>query len=151
MIVNRMIDNASVAIAAIDRRPVTVSARAQAAGASAGRRRDRVRRWPQVRVHAGMGGLGERHGGARTRLSTTRSWPPNTAIPATIFRPILAVAQHAGRAARELVRGIATGYEIQVDLVRAICLHKHKIDHVAHLGPSAAAGIGTLLGLAAET
>jgi 2-methylcitrate dehydratase len=49
------------------------------------------------------------------------------------------------------VRGIATGYEIQVDLVKAICLHKHKIDHVAHLGPSAAAGIGTLLGLDVET
>ncbi|MDO9591480.1 MAG: MmgE/PrpD family protein, partial [Microcella sp.] len=29
----------------------------------------------------------------------------------------------------------------------AICLHEHKIDHVAHLGPSAAAGIGTMLGL----
>src|SRR5699024_2752706 len=38
-----------------------------------------------------------------------------------------------------------------VDLVKAICLHKHKIDHVAHLGPSAAAGIGTLLGLDAAT
>ena len=49
------------------------------------------------------------------------------------------------------MRGIATGYEIQMDLVRAICLHKHKIDHVAHLGPSAAAGIGTLLGLDVET
>jgi 2-methylcitrate dehydratase len=49
------------------------------------------------------------------------------------------------------VRGIATGYEIQVDLVKAISLHAHKIDHVAHLGPSAAAGIGTLLGLPVET
>ena len=49
------------------------------------------------------------------------------------------------------MRGIATGYEIQIDLVRAISLHEHKIDHVAHLGPSAAAGIGTLLGLDAET
>ena len=49
------------------------------------------------------------------------------------------------------MRGIATGYEIQVDLVKAISLHKHKIDHVAHLGPSAAAGIGTLLGLDVET
>ena len=46
-----------------------------------------------------------------------------------------------------MVRGIATGYEVQVDLVRSICLHKHKIDHVAHLGPSVAAGIGTMLGL----
>src|SRR5699024_1974433 len=33
----------------------------------------------------------------------------------------------------------------------AITLHAHKIDHVAHLGPSAAAGIGTLLGLDTET
>ncbi|MDQ1569534.1 MAG: 2-methylcitrate dehydratase, partial [Actinomycetota bacterium] len=65
--------------------------------------------------------------------------------------PILAVAQHAGRSGAELVRGIATGYEIQIDLAKAISLHAHKIDHVAHLGPSAAAGIGTLLGLDAQT
>ena len=63
----------------------------------------------------------------------------------------MAVAEHTGRTGAELLRGIATGYELQVDLVRAICLHEHKIDHVAHLGPSAAAGIGTLLGLPAET
>ena len=49
------------------------------------------------------------------------------------------------------MRGIATGYEIQIDLVKAISLHEFKIDHVAHLGPSAAAGIGTLLGLDVET
>jgi len=49
------------------------------------------------------------------------------------------------------VRGIATGYEIQVALVTGICLHAHRIDHIAHLGPSAAAGIGTVLGLPAET
>ena len=74
--------------------------------------------------------------------------------PGDNIPPILAVAQHL--AARrdlggaELVRALATGYEIQVDLVRSISLHAHKIDHVAHLGPSAAAGIGTLLGLAPE-
>ncbi|MCK5744811.1 MAG: MmgE/PrpD family protein, partial [Oricola sp.] len=39
----------------------------------------------------------------------------------------------------------------QVDLVKGICLHEHKIDHIAHLGPSAAAGIGTLLRLDTET
>ena len=71
--------------------------------------------------------------------------------PGDNIPPILAVAQHVGSDGQDLVRGIATGYEIQVDLVRAICLHKHKIDHVAHLGPSAAAGIGTLLGLDVET
>ena len=67
--------------------------------------------------------------------------------PGDNIPPILAVAQQCGADGAALLRGFATGYEIQVDLVRAICLHKHKIDHVAHLGPSAAAGIGTLLGL----
>jgi 2-methylcitrate dehydratase len=71
--------------------------------------------------------------------------------PGDNIPPILAVAQHVGADGAALVRAIATGYEIQMDLVRAISLHKHKIDHVAHLGPSAAAGIGTLLGLDAET
>ncbi len=56
-----------------------------------------------------------------------------------------------GRSGRDLVRGIASGYEIQIDLVRAISLHAHKIDHIAHLCPAQAAGIGTLLRLPAET
>ena len=71
--------------------------------------------------------------------------------PGDNIPPILAVAQQCGEArgisGHDLLRALATGYEIQVNLVRAICLHAHKIDHVAHLGPSAAAGIGTLLGL----
>ena len=67
--------------------------------------------------------------------------------PGDNIPPILAVAQARGLGGRDLIRGIATGYEIQVDLVKGISLHKHKIDHVAHLGPSAAAGIGTLLRL----
>ncbi|HCU79290.1 MAG TPA: 2-methylcitrate dehydratase, partial [Microbacterium sp.] len=71
--------------------------------------------------------------------------------PGDNIPPILAVAQHVGADGAAVVRALATGYEIQMDLVRAISLHKHKIDHVAHLGPSAAAGIGTLLGLSVET
>jgi len=71
--------------------------------------------------------------------------------PGDNIPPILAVAQHRGMDGAALVRGVATGYEIQVDLVKAISLHAHKIDHVAHLGPSAAAGIGTLLGLPVAT
>ena len=54
------------------------------------------------------------------------------------------------RSGRDFIRGVATGYEIQIDLVRAICLHEHKIDHIAHLCPAQAAGIGTLLGLKQE-
>ncbi|MEO6827227.1 MAG: MmgE/PrpD family protein [Microbacteriaceae bacterium] len=79
--------------------------------------------------------------------------------PGDNIPPIIAVAQHAaaqgmdgrGLTGRELIRGIATGYEIQIDLATGISLHAHKIDHVAHLGPSAAAGIGAMLGLKTET
>ena len=35
--------------------------------------------------------------------------------------------------------------------MKGMCLHEHKIDHVAHLGPSVAAGIGTMLGLDKDT
>ena len=59
--------------------------------------------------------------------------------PGDNIPPILAVAQSMGRSGRDLIRGLATGYEIQIDLVRAICLHEHKVDHIAHLCPSAAA------------
>jgi 2-methylcitrate dehydratase len=70
--------------------------------------------------------------------------------PGDNIPPILAVAQQTGKDGAALIRAVATGYEIQVDLVRSICLHAHKIDHVAHLGPSVAAGLGTLLGLPTE-
>ena len=52
---------------------------------------------------------------------------------------------------KDLIRGILTGYEVQVNLVKGICLHEHKIDHIAHLGPSVAAGLGSLLKLNTET
>ena len=67
MIVNRIIDNAAVAIAAINRRPV-VSARDMALGHP---RRDGATVFgvqPAKRVSPGMGRLGERRRGARARL-----------------------------------------------------------------------------------
>jgi 2-methylcitrate dehydratase len=50
----------------------------------------------------------------------------------------------------DLLRGIITAYEVQVNLTKGICLHKHKIDHIAHLGPSVAAGLGAMLKLNTE-
>ena len=38
----------------------------------------------------------------------------------------------------------------QMALVTGICLHEHKIDHVAHLAPAVAAGIGTAMHLPVE-
>lgn len=147
MIANRIIDNASVAIASLNRPPV-VSAREQAQrhpyspGAAVFGIEDRVS--PEWAAWAN--GVAVRELDYHDTFLAADYSHPGDNIP-----PILAVAQHVGCDGRALVRGIATGYEIQVDLVRAISLHKHKIDHVAHLGPSAAAGIGTMLGLEAET
>ncbi len=147
MIANRIIDNASVAIASLNRPPV-VSAREQAQrhpyapGGAVFGIEDRVS--PEWAAWAN--GVAVRELDYHDTFLAADYSHPGDNIP-----PILAVAQHVGCDGRALVRGIATGYEIQVDLVRAISLHKHKIDHVAHLGPSAAAGIGTMLGLDAET
>src|SRR5690606_22207918 len=51
---------------------------------------------------------------------------------------------------QDLIRGLATAYEIHINLVKGICLHKHKIDHIAHLCPASAAGLGSLLKLPIE-
>ncbi len=148
MIINRIIDNASVAIASLNRGPIK-SARAMAY------------------AHARKGGatlFGAPAG--ETVCAEWAAWANGTAVreldfhdtflaadyshPGDNIPPVLAVAQQMGKDGRALLRGIATGYEIQVNLVKAICLHEHKIDHIAHIGPSASAAIGTLLGLPTE-
>ncbi len=149
MIINRIIDNAAVAIAAINRRPV-VSARAMAMG------------------HPRAGGAQIFGLSPAAGFSPEwAAWANGTAVreldmhdtflaadyshPGDNIPPILAVAQAMGKSGKDLIRAIATGYEIQIDLVKAICLHEWKKDHIAHLCPAQAAGIGTLLGLPVET
>ncbi|NKS61686.1 MmgE/PrpD family protein [Rhodococcus hoagii] len=147
MIVNRIIDNAAVAAASVTRRPVA-NARAQAL----------AHPYAPGSTVFGVGGTFSPEWAAWANGVAVRELDfHDTFLAAEYSHPgdnipsILAVAQHTGRGGTDLIRGLATGYEIQVDLVRSICLHEHKIDHVAHLGPSAAAGIGTLLGLDTET
>lgn len=148
MIGNRIIDNAAVAAASVNRRPVA-SARGQAVahpykpGATVFGLAQDQRVSPEWAAWAN--GVAVRELDFHdTFLAADYSHPADN-IPA-----ILAVAQHTGQNGADLIRGLATGYEIQVDLVKGICLHEHKIDHIAHLGPSAAAGIGTLLKLPTE-
>jgi 2-methylcitrate dehydratase len=148
MIVNRVIDNAAVAVASLSRPPV-VSARGQALAHPVAERGSTVfgvdgRYGPEWAAWAN--GVAVRELDYHDTFLAAEYSHPGDNIP-----PILAVAQHVGADGAAVIRGIATGYEIQVDLVKAISLHAHKIDHVAHLGPSAAAGIGTLLGLPVET
>lgn len=149
MVINRVIDNASVAIAAINRTPVA-NARSQAL------------------AHP-------RHGGATVfglpldqRFDCEwAAWANGTAVreldmhdtflaadyshPGDNIPALVAVAQQKGCTGADLLRGIVTAYEVQIDLVKAICLHEHKIDHIAHLGPAVAAGLGTMLKLDCET
>ncbi len=145
MIINRIIDNASVAVAAINRKPVT-AARSQAIRHPRAGGATVFGCAADVRVHAEWAawanGTAVRELDYHDTFLAAEYSHPGDNIP-----PILAVAQQLGCDGAALLRGIATGYEIQVNLVRAICLHKHKIDHVAHLGPSVAAGIGAMLGL----
>jgi 2-methylcitrate dehydratase len=152
MIINRVIDNASVAAASLTR-PPAVAARAQALdhfpsknGSGANVFGAASTEFTSPEWAAWANGVAVRELDYHDTFLAAEYSHPGDNIPA-----ILAVAQHTGRNGADLVRGIATGYEIQVDLVRAVCLHEHKIDHIAHLGPSAAAGIGTLLGLDTAT
>ncbi len=153
MVINRVIDNASVAAASLVRPPI-VASRAQALAHPFAPGSTVFGVSPETRVSpewaAWANGVAVRELDFHDTFLAADYSHPGDNIPA-----IVAVAQHlAGRrglTGAGLVRAIATGYEIQVNLVRAISLHKHKIDHVAHLGPSAAAGLGTLLDLPVET
>ncbi len=148
-VVDRVIDDAAVAAAALARRPVA-NARAQAAP-------------HRLAPGATILGLPLAH-----RVSPEwAAWANGVAVreldfhdtflaadyshPGDNIPPVLAVAQHAGLDGAAVLRGIVAAYEVQVGLVRGICLHEHRIDHIAHLGPSAAAGIGAAMGLPVAT
>lgn len=148
MVINRIIDNASVSAASVIRRPVA-SARAQALAHRVPTRGAKVfgvegNYSPEWAAWAN--GVAVRELDFHDTFLAEEYSHPGDNIPA-----LVAVAQHLGIGGADLIRGLATGYEIQVDLVKGICLHEHKIDHVAHLGPSVAAGLGTMLRLDTET
>ncbi len=148
MLGNRIIDNASVAAASIARGPIR-SARAQALGHRSDKGAPLFGLAPDVKVSpewaAWANGVAVRELDFHDTFLSAEYSHPGDNIP-----PILAVAQAKGLDGAALVRGLAAGYEIQVDLVKGICLHEHKIDHIAHLGPSAAGGIGALLDLSTD-
>jgi len=149
MVINRIIDNASVAIASLNRKSVISS-------------REMALKHPRK--------YGATIFGINSKLKFDcewAAWANGTAVreldfhdtflaadyshPGDNIPPLLAVAQQKKISGLNFLRGIITAYEVQVNLVKGICLHKHKIDHIAHLGPSVAAGIGTMLKLKSET
>ena len=149
MVINRIIDNAAVAIASVERQPV-ISARDMAL---AHPREDGATIFginSNKKFHcewaAWANGTAVRELDFHDTFLAADYSHPGDNIP-----PILAVAQQKKLSGIDLIRGIITAYEVQVNLVKGICLHKHKIDHIAHLGPSVAAGLGAMLKLNTET
>ena len=149
MVINRIIDNSSVAVASLNRKSV-ISSREMAL------------------AHPKKNGATLFGVNSKLRFHCEwAAWSNSTAVreldfhdtflaadyshPGDNIPPLLAVAQQKKRSGLDLLRGIITAYEVQVNLVKGICLHKHKIDHIAHLGPSVAAGIGSMLKLNTET
>ena len=149
MVINRIIDNASVAIASLNRKPVISS-------------REMAKSHPRKN--------GATIFGINSNIKFDcewAAWTNGTAVreldfhdtflaadyshPGDNIPPLLAIAQQLKKSGLDLLRGIITAYEVQVNLVKGICLHKHKVDHIAHLGPSVAAGIGSMLKLNTET
>lgn len=147
MVVNRIIDNAAVSAASVIRRPVTVArAQAQAHRTSRGATVFGIDGTYSPEWAAWANGVAVRELDFHDTCLAAEYSHPGDNIP-----PLVAVAQQLDVRGADLIRGIATAYEVQMDLVRGICLHEHKIDHVAHLGPSVAAGLGTMLRLDPET
>src|SRR5260221_8187522 len=145
MVAARIIDNAAVALAAINRGPVAAARAMALANPRAG--------------GATLIGLPA----ATTVGAEWAAWANATAVreldfhdtflaadyahPGDSIAPLLAVAQQTGRGGAALARAIAIAYEVHVALVKAISLHRFKKDHVAHLCPATVVGIGRLLDL----
>ncbi len=149
MVINRIIDNASVAIASLNRKAVISS-------------REMALKHPKNN--------GANLFGVSSKLKFDcewAAWSNGTAVreldfhdtflaadyshPGDNIPALIAVAQQKKISGINLIKGIITSYEVQVNLVKGICLHKHRVDHIAHLGPSVAAGLGTMLKLNTET
>ena len=149
MVINRVIDNASVAIASLNRKAVISSRemalrhfRKNGANLFGVNKKFKV----DCEWAAWSNGTAVRELDFHDTFLAADYSHPGDNIP-----PLLAVAQQKKISGINLIRGILTAYEVQVNLVKGICLHKHKIDHIAHLGPSVAAGIGAMLKLKTET
>ena len=148
MVINRIIDNTSVAIASLNRNSV-ISAREMAKGHL---RKDGATIYGiNSKIKFDCEWAAWANGTAVRELDFHDTFlAADYSHPGDNIPPLLAVAQQLNKSGLDLLRGIITAYEVQVNLVKGICLHMHKVDHIAHLGPSVAAGIGSMLKLNTE-
>ena len=149
MVINRIIDNASVAIASLNRKPV-ISSREMALKHS--RKNGATLFGINSKLKFDCEWAAWSNGTAVRELDFHDTFlAADYSHPGDNIPPLISVAQQNKKSGSDLLRGIITAYEVQVNLVKGICLHKHKVDHIAHLGPSVAAGLGAMLKLNTET
>ena len=149
MVGNRIIDNAGVAVAALNREPVKI-ARAQAMqfenkhGATLFGIQDNKKYDCQWAAWANA--VAVRELDFHDNIMAKETCHPGDCIPT-----ILAVAQQKNCNGEDLVKAIATSYETQLRLSVSIALNPNRIDHVGHLGPAITSALGKLLKLDADT
>ena len=148
MVINRLIDNAAVATASLKRPPVAHA-------------RDQALAHPRKKG-ALVFGVNNNH-----RFSAEWSaWANGVAVreldfhdtflaadyshPADNIPPILSLAQQLHLGGKEFLNAIVAAYETHISLVKGISLHKHKVDHIAHLCPAQTAGLGVLISMEKE-
>jgi len=149
MVINRIIDNASVAIASLNRSSV-ISSREMALKHS--RKNGATLFGVNNKLKFDCEWAAWSNGTAVRELDFHDTFlAADYSHPGDNIPPLISVAQQNKKSGLDLLRGVITAYEVQVNLVKGICLHKHKVDHIAHLGPSVAAGLGTMLKLNTET
>jgi len=145
MVACRVVDNAAVALAALDRAPLA-AARAMALAHPRPGGGTVIGLPEATAVHAEWAEWA--NGTAVRELDFHDTFlAADYAHPADSIPPLIAVAQQKGLDGARLLPAIATAYEVHVSLVKGISLHAQKKDHVAHLAPAIAAGLGALLGL----
>jgi 2-methylcitrate dehydratase len=147
MVCCRVIDNAGVALAAIDRHPVA-TARAMALAHPRGGGATLFGFPPSVRVEAEWAAWA--NATAVRELDFHDCCPP-AAHPGDNIAPLIAVAQQTGCDGAALVRAITVAYEIQVALGKGIPLAPYQKEQTGHLCPATTAGLGALLGLPVAT
>ncbi|HEX2257443.1 MAG TPA: MmgE/PrpD family protein, partial [Afifellaceae bacterium] len=147
-VIDRLIDNAAVALAAINRAP-PANARSQALAFPRVGGATLYGLPPDRRFDCGWAAWAN-SAAVRELDFHDNFFAAESSHPGDSISCILAVAQQCGRNGRDLIRGILTAYEIQIDLAKGIALNPYRIDHVAHLGPAIAGGVGALLGLPAQ-
>ena len=144
----RVVDNAAVALAAINRQPAA-SARAMALAHPHPNGATLFGLTPELTVHAEWAAWANATAVRELDFHDT-FLAKDFGHPGDNIVPLIAVAQQTGKDGAALIRSAAIAYEVHVALMKGISLHAHKKDHVAHLLPSTVAGLGALLDLPIE-